>query len=316
MGVYNGEPYLGQALESVLGQTYDDLEAVVVDDGSTDGTPAILAACADPRVRIVRQENRGLTRALNRGLGMARGEYVARQDADDVSLPGRLARQVAFLDAHPDIALAGTWTRLVDWEGDQLGSLHFETDPERIAAVLPVESQFIHGSIMARRALLEEAGGYREAFRYAQDYDLLLRLAARRRLANVPEELYCLRLRRDKLSYERAALQVAYAKLARQLWRERQAGGRDSLETGRAVEELLPAPDVRDAIGYDRQMGYFYLRAGKLRKARRELAAAIRRGGAGPGPYFFLCLSLTGPRLAPRMVRAWERFRGGSRSLR
>src|SRR5271170_1107899 len=116
LAVYNGERHLPQSLESVLGQTFRDFELIVVDDGSTDRTPEILDGVArvDPRVVVVRQENRGLTASLIRGIGMARGTYVARQDADDVSKPERLGRQVAHLDAHPSIAALGTSADVID----------------------------------------------------------------------------------------------------------------------------------------------------------------------------------------------------------
>lgn len=313
MGVYNGGAHLGEAVESILGQTFPDLELIVVDDGSTDETRAVLAAYPDERMRVLHQDHAGLTRALNHALGKARGEYVARQDADDVSHPTRIERQVRFLDAHPEIALVGTWVQLIDGDGDELATLHFETEPARIAALLPRENHFTHGTLMARRTILQAIGGYREAFRYAQDYDLTLRLIERYALGNLPEELYRLRQGADKISYRRGGLQVAYATLARRLWAERERGGVDGVDAGRPFEELLPPVEEPDALAYHRQMAYFYLRAGRLAKARCALRELVARGGADLGTWLGLGVSLTGPWLAPRLVRWWDRVRGGSR---
>ena len=114
MSVYNGERYLAEAIDSILGQSMSDLEFIVIDDGSTDGTPRILEkyTARDERVWVVRNErNLGLTRSLNRCLSLARGEYFARQDADDISLPERLALQVQLLDANPHVGAIGTGSR-------------------------------------------------------------------------------------------------------------------------------------------------------------------------------------------------------------
>src|SRR5207253_1969061 len=116
MSVHNGAPWVRDAVASVLAQTAGDLELIVIDDGSTDASPELLAAVRDSRVRTERREHAGLTRALNRALAMARAPLVARLDADDLALPERLARQRAFLGSHPDVGLLGTGARARDAE--------------------------------------------------------------------------------------------------------------------------------------------------------------------------------------------------------
>ena len=115
MSVYNGERYLSEAIESILQQTFTDFEFIIVDDGSTDGTGSILGNCTDSSIVHLRnRENIGLTRALNRGLEVASGEFVARQDVDDVSFPSRLARQVSYLEKNPSVGVLGTQMEMVD----------------------------------------------------------------------------------------------------------------------------------------------------------------------------------------------------------
>jgi glycosyltransferase involved in cell wall biosynthesis len=129
MSVFNGERFLREAVDSILGQTYRDLELIVIDDGSADGSGEILAQRrqADARLRVFPQANMGLTRSLNRGVELSTGEYVARMDADDLSEPRRFERQVAFMDAHPDVGLLGTAYREIDGEGRVLGTKVFPT---------------------------------------------------------------------------------------------------------------------------------------------------------------------------------------------
>jgi glycosyltransferase involved in cell wall biosynthesis len=195
MSVHNGARYVETALDSVLAQTFSDFEFVIVDDGSTDETPAILARYADPRIVGLRNEvNLGLTKSLNRGLEVARGEYVARQDADDLSLPGRLACQVQFLKSHPDISLVGTSYVQIDEQGQELSTVAMPAEPDQIREMLFYTPCFCHGSVMGRHADLQAIGGYDERFVAAQDMDLWLRLAERYQLANLPAPLYGFRM--------------------------------------------------------------------------------------------------------------------------
>ena len=194
MGVRDGAPWVAGAIESILGQTLADLELIVVDDGSTDSTPLILAGLRDPRVVVERQAAAGLTRALGRALARARAPLVARLDADDVARPDRLERQHAFLAAHPEVGLLGSAARVVDEAGREVGAIHPPEDDAALRRDLIRRNPFVHSSIMARRALVTQAGGYDPDFSVAQDYDLWLRLAALTRMANLPEALVTRRL--------------------------------------------------------------------------------------------------------------------------
>jgi glycosyltransferase involved in cell wall biosynthesis len=194
MAVFDGASWIGAAVASLLDQTLTDIEVIVIDDGSTDATPVILAAVDDPRLRVERQERVGLTRSLVRALCLARAPLVARLDADDVALPERLARQREFLDANPQVGLLGTGAREVDLEGREVAIVRPPADDAAIRRLLIRENPFVHSTVMMRRSALEEAGGYDPAFPVAQDYDLWIRLAGVTRLANLPEALVIRRL--------------------------------------------------------------------------------------------------------------------------
>jgi glycosyltransferase involved in cell wall biosynthesis len=189
--VYNGAADLAPAIDSILQQSFVDFELIAIDDGSTDGSAAILDGLRDPRVRIVHQENRGLAAALNRGIALARGEYIARQDQDDLALPPRLARQVAFLKADPACALVGTRAeiRVGDREPER-----FHDHPADDAALrfeLLFDSPFVHSSVMMRKSAVQAVGGYSTdpARQPPEDYELWSRLARGHRLANLRERL-------------------------------------------------------------------------------------------------------------------------------
>jgi hypothetical protein len=195
MTVYNGAAYVRAAVASLLEQTYADFELLVVDDASTDGSGDIVAAMADPRIRLVRNNvNLGLTRSLNRGLEIARGELIARQDADDLSAPDRLTKQVEFLDAHPDVALVGSWYRKMDAAGASLGDRHLPEDHALLRWALLFYCPFVHSAIVFRRHIVVgEHSGYDERFLYGEDYDLWSRVARCHRVANIPAVLVAYR---------------------------------------------------------------------------------------------------------------------------
>lgn len=189
MGVRDGAAWIPRAIASVLAQTLTDLELVVVDDGSTDATAALLAGVRDPRLVVERQARAGLTVALNRGLGRARALLIARLDADDVALPARLERQRAFLQAHPEVGLLGTAARVVDESDRDVEIIQPPEDDHAIRRALIRRNPFVHSSVMLRRALVSSVGGYDVSFAVAQDYDLWLRLSAITRMANLAEPL-------------------------------------------------------------------------------------------------------------------------------
>ncbi len=190
MAVKDGERHLGEAIDSILAQTLADLELVIVEDGSTDDTAAILESYRDPRIRVLRNSrNLGLTRSLNRGLEDARAPYVARQDADDVSERERLERQVGFLDRNPEVALVASAYRRIDDDGLVTGRRPVPTNGLDIRWRLLFLNAFAHSSVVFRSNIVRRIGRYDESLEYAQDYGLWSRLAAAEPVAALPEEL-------------------------------------------------------------------------------------------------------------------------------
>jgi len=190
MSVYNGELYLTEAIDSILGQTFTDFEFIIINDGSTDRTGSILRGYTDARIQVFEQTNMGLTRSLNRGISLARGEYVARMDADDISMPERLVKQVAFLDAHPEIGVLGTACRIVDEVSHREWEMHPPLSDKQIRRHLIRGNPFVHSSVMMRKSVFQAIGGYDEAYPYVQDYELWIRMALHTRLANLPDILH------------------------------------------------------------------------------------------------------------------------------
>jgi glycosyltransferase involved in cell wall biosynthesis len=190
MAVYNGERFLASAIASVLAQTYHDFELVVVDDGSTDGSNDVIASFQDDRIKVVAQSNQGLAAALNAGLQIARGTFIARHDADDVSEPDRLELQLLYLEKHPDVALLGTNYHCIDGEDRVFWTTDVFTEPDDLKLAEIASNQFGHGAVMIRASALEEAGMYDGQYASACDVDLWTRLSRRSRIANLKEPLY------------------------------------------------------------------------------------------------------------------------------
>lgn len=177
MSAYNAQAYLREAIESILNQTFSDFEFLIIDDGSTDSTAAILDSYQDVRiVRVKHETNIGHARGLNEGLQLARGEFIARMDADDISVPERFAEQVRYLDQHPQVAVLATWVQLIRGEVVSNEVWMPSSTPAVLAWQLTWRCPIGHPSIMMRRASVVKAGGYQEHFRYAEDRDLWIRL--------------------------------------------------------------------------------------------------------------------------------------------
>lgn len=194
MAVYNGERYLREAIESILGQTFTDFEFVIINDGSTDSSRDIVLSYRDSRIRLIdNPENIGLTKSLNRGLSLARGEYVARQDADDISHSTRFEKQVEYLDAHPEVALLGTQAFNIDESGRRHCNdviMRKATSKLAIKWQLLFDSAFIHTSVMFKRSIVWNIlGGYDARFLKNQDMELWWRVANKYEVANLPEML-------------------------------------------------------------------------------------------------------------------------------
>jgi hypothetical protein len=259
MPVFNGGRFLAAAVESVLKQSFDDFELIAIDDGSTDQSAALLSefSRSDDRIRLISQANAGIVVTLNRALESARGEYIARMDADDVAVPSRFARQVTFLDAHPDVAVVGSAIRLIDEEGRTIRDVDYPLAPAAVStSLIEVGCALAHPAVMMRRSDVAGAGGYRSACRHAEDYDLWLRISESRSLANLPDRLLLYRQHPAKASARYAAAQRLATHAARLCAKARRSGQSDPLEgrSSLALEDLDRfdlKPGEREAIMRD-----------------------------------------------------------------
>jgi glycosyltransferase involved in cell wall biosynthesis len=257
--VHNGERFLRDALDSVLAQNLTDIEVLVVDDGSTDGTRALLAAHRDERLRVLGQEHAGLVAALERAVREARAPLLARMDADDVSLPERLQRQAAFLEANPRVGLVGCGVEVIDESGRAEGTVLLPLGDGDLRRRLLLRNPFTHGSVVLRREALEEAGGYCAGHGANEDYDLWRRIARRWELAAVPEVLYRYRRHGAAVTVTNPARLRLREALRDELWREPELlraawGERDRREARALVREALrrgrPLVAARVGVGH------------------------------------------------------------------
>jgi glycosyltransferase involved in cell wall biosynthesis len=191
MPVYNASQYVAQAIESILGQTHSDFEFIIVDDGSTDESASIIQSYDDPRIIFVQnQENLGIVKSLNKGLYLAKGKYIARMDADDISEPTRLQRQCAIMDKEVNLGLLATGVRTFG-EGCEPRDTHSTLNPKQLKADLLFSCCVCHPSVMLRKSVLDEHGlRYNEDFKGAEDYELWWRLAEVSDMKAIPDILY------------------------------------------------------------------------------------------------------------------------------
>lgn len=229
MPVFNAERFLREAIESILNQTFAGFELIAIDDGSTDRSPEILSHYGrlDARVRVHLRSHRGVPATLNSGCALAHGVYIARMDADDISLPDRFERQAAFLEDHPDVAVLGTQLERIREDGTPIDTTNVPLEHAQIAARMQESCCMHHPTVMMRADALRTLGGYREAFHAAEDHDLWLRAAERFELANLPQALLRYRIHSQATSFQQLEQQVIAALAAEASARLRRSGQLD-----------------------------------------------------------------------------------------
>lgn len=303
MGAYNCASTIEATARSVLGQQGVAFEFIVVDDGCTDGTSELLDRLArqDARLRVIHQPNAGLTRALARGCELARAPFIARQDAGDISLPGRLRRQAELLQAHARLAFVSCATEYVD----EAGAFLFRNAGSGQAGE-PIDALDLgerhgmrdgpshHGSVMFRRDAYQQAGGYRPEFYFGQDWDLWYRLAQQGRFCMIGETLYRARIGLGDISTTRKPMQEQLAALSLRALHERVAGRSDAPVLAEAAR-IRPTPGSHDPGAAQRAAAH----------ASYFLGECLRRNGnaARASHYFRQAL-----RHRPWLVKAWVRL--------
>lgn len=292
MSVYNGAGNLSETLESVLSQVDCDFEFIVVNDGSTDATAKILddRAGDDRRLRVIHQENTGLTRALIRGCAEARGEFIARQDAGDLSLPCRLKLQSHFLQEHPEAVMTGC---AVQFTGPLHEPLYVTSKPMleldagfRVLDIDHLSGPPHHGGTMFRREAYQKAGGYRATFIVAQDIDLWLRLSEIGKCLGMADVIYQARLEAGSISSRRRDEQFRAGSLALTCARERQAGGDDR----HLLEAFVPVITPGKAVDRFEKARFHYFIASCLNEHDRSAAKRYYRTVLKENPFHMKAL--------------------------
>lgn len=215
MSVYNGEKYLPEAIESILNQTFKEFEFLIIDDGSTDRSRNIIKSYKDPRIKLITQKNHGLTFSLNEGVKLSGANLIARMDADDISLPTRLEKQLNFLQKNPQVVLVGTAHFLMDIDGKVLQEELVPTKNKDITRSLFVRNVFAHGSVIFRKPDVIKAEIYLEDEGSAEDYGLWSRLSQLGEVANLEEALYKWRINPIGVSLSNKARQNSFVKLVK-----------------------------------------------------------------------------------------------------
>lgn len=277
MSVYNDAPFLVEAMESILSQEGVEYEFVIVDDAGTDGSSAILRTYSDDRITIIRHKrNRGLAASLNDGLRYCRGKYIARQDGDDVSEPGRLCKQVKYLEQHADTAYIGTGMVVIDEQGRRGRTyLYPETAEEIRRCFRNLSNPLPHCSLMFRREPLLSVNGYDELVKKAEDHDLHLRLLRRFNAGSLREALVRVRTRDQSMQWNDTAgdcLKYVLFAHARQL-------AEDMYGAQTRASEIA----LLDAIGewfQQANLAHYWMSTLRRRKAGESLAKGQRLRGA------------------------------------
>lgn len=292
MSVFNNEADLSDAVDSILTQTFTDFEFIIINDASTDNSKILINKYSqkDSRIQIINNpHNIKLTASLNKAIAVAKGDYIARQDADDISLPTRLEKQLTYLDEAVDVGAVGCFSQIIDEEGEVLQSLIYPKNHDDIIKQHIVENQFIHGTLMFRNSLLNELGGYRNEFIFSQDYDLTLRAQEVSVLNNIPETLYCSRFGSTRISSQKSHQQKAFSNMAIEFAKTRRDGQLDPIQSHQYQGDFMQygSPvsvglegDINSAeVKNDQVLLFLYLRAGSRVKARRciERIASIKK---------------------------------------
>jgi glycosyltransferase involved in cell wall biosynthesis len=285
MSVYNTGGFVREAVDSVFAQSFGDFEFIIIDDGSKDDSLAQLKSIADPRIRLIEQENRGLVAALNRGIQHATGQYIARMDGDDRCEPDRFATQVRYLDNNPDIALVGGSIATMDETGNPLAPcVRFPQTHEQIwAGIGRLPWVFCHPAVMYRRAAAMNVGLYKPDFAHCEDTEFFARLMTRYRAANLPQVMLKYRLCRSAVSVTKSAHGRINAELVAKIidrWHPGEPFEPTAAERAAADDAIArtqrPIAKQKMEAAYHCRVGRELLRGRQWGRALRHYATAVK----------------------------------------
>lgn len=331
MPVYNGAAYLRPAIDCLLKQTFSDFELIIVNDGSTDNTQEVIDSYDDVRIVCLAQENQGVARSLNNGLKIARGKYVRRHDADDVSLPDSLEKQVAFLEAHPEYVMVTSQAAFMTFRGMKAHKFrmphnrYFEGKAWKDVTYDDFDpghaTPIVHGTAFYKRQEVMDVGAYRPEFVVGEDNDLWIRLLEKNKIAVLNVCNYFVRLHPGSATQRHAAKIMHFRKLIVAYSEQRREMGSDPIMRGEAIEpppKEKPQKDPKDKIQkkggkhFREDMRYIFSLVVNARdwKLARDLGGEILRDGwKVPGTYKMLLFVLLGDKLVNFGVKAKGLFK-------
>lgn len=256
MPVYNAKPFLGEAIESILGQTYKDFEFIIINDGSTDGSKKIIESYAkkDKRIVVINQKNHGLVYSLNKGIAMAKGKYIARMDSDDISYPMRLERQLRIINSRQGVIVVGATYEAIDEEGNKLGITVVSTVDEDIKRELFCRCPFAHGSVLIDKNAIKKVNGYLQRVP-VEDYDLWIRLSSEGKFYNTKEILFAYRINKNSISHNNEQRQKRETRsLISKYWKDTQPKIIKCNELAAKYQNLLKNKSIQADLFYDNQI--------------------------------------------------------------
>jgi len=304
MSVYNGELYLREAIDSVLNQTFNDFEFIIINDGSTDKSIDIINSYTDRRIVIINQKNTGLSKALNNGIAIAKGEYIARMDADDICMPNRFEKQIGFLDSHPEYVIVGSNAMLIDMNGEFLFTSKLSLESSSIKKTLPVSS-FFHSSVMFRKEVFYKCGGYFEKIKQdIEDRILWSEMARFGELKNIEEPLIKYRIVPTSISNRNKNDMIILNDICNRI-----------IETGDISDsDYTIIVNINKRRTKKNKLANYYLRIGKIYleqnfnriKAIENLLRSLIIDPFQKLTWFNIMLSF----LPKSLILKWKRFRG------
>lgn len=291
MSVYNGEQYLAEAMDSVLNQTFGEFEFIVIDDGSTDRSVAMMQDYAkrDPRIVFKARENKGLPATLNEAARMARGEYLARMDPDDISLPTRFEKQLAYMRQHPEVVNLGSRVILIDPYGVELSITDHPLDHEALDKDLlrGIGWAIVHPVAFMRKWALEKCGWYNENYRTSQDMECWLRMAEIGQLANIAEPLLKYRQHLSSANFAKAEQQKRFKlEIMTNAYARRGLGEFDP--------SIMPPPPLSDPFESRKRWGWRAIQMGNMHAARKHAWANLKVKPMDLGMWKMLACSVRG----------------------
>lgn len=307
MPAYNTEKYIGEAIQSVLDQTFTCFELLIVNDGSTDGTEAIIHSFRDPRIVLINQPNGGVSKALNTGLRHARAKYIARFDADDICCPDRLDIQFAFMEANPDYVLVGSNAEYIDMHGEHIFSYQCAGySNDEIHSLSINRCPFLHVAVMYHKRPVIDAGGYDENAHSFEDHLLWAKLIQKGKVCNLPERLVIVRFNPESLTID----EKWRGKRFNQLKYEAIQKGTITKNEGDEILAIIRQQDISSI----KKGSYYSLLAKKYlwnnydpQKARKNVQQLIKACPLKPEAYILLALSFFPAQLVRMIYRMNKR---------